>query len=48
MKTFAAWSALFTRDIKAVLRSRSQLYSSILTPLLFLIFLGNGEGLAVI
>lgn len=48
MKTFAAWSALFNRDIKAVLRSRSQLYSSILTPLLFLIFLGNGvsEGLS--
>ena len=43
----AAW-ALFLRDIRSVLRSRSQLYSSILTPLLFLVFLGNGvsEGLA--
>jgi ABC-2 type transport system permease protein len=38
--------ALFERDIKAVLRSRSQL-SSMLTPLLLLVFLGNGvsEGL---
>lgn len=48
MRPFHAWSALFKRDMKAVLRSRSQLYSSILTPLLFLIFLGNGvsEGLS--
>jgi ABC-2 type transport system permease protein len=30
------------RDLLAVVRSRSQLYSSIFTPLLFLIFLGNG------
>jgi len=45
---FAAWSALFQRDIRAVIRSRAQLYSSILTPLLFLVFLGNGvsHGLA--
>ncbi len=30
------------RDLRAVARSRSQLYSSMLTPLLFLVFLGNG------
>jgi ABC-2 type transport system permease protein len=43
----AAPAALFERDLRAVLRSRSQLYSSILTPLLFLVFLGIGvsEGL---
>lgn len=48
MNAFAAWSALFLRDIRSVVRSRSQLYSSILTPLLFLVFLGNGvsEGLS--
>lgn len=42
-----AWAALFTRDLRAVARSRSQLYSSMLTPLLILVFLGNGvsEGL---
>ena len=33
---------LATRDLMAIIRSRSQLYSSILTPLLFLVFLGNG------
>ena len=35
------------RDLMAIVRSRSQLYSSMLTPLLFLVFLGNGvsEGL---
>jgi ABC-2 type transport system permease protein len=43
-----ACTALFARDIRAVIRSRSQLYSSILTPLLILLFLGNGvsEGLS--
>ncbi len=48
MNAFAAWSAMFQRDIRAVIRSRSQLYSAILTPLLFLVFLGNGvsHGLA--
>lgn len=48
MNAFSAWSALFVRDIKGVVRSRSQLYSSIFTPLLFLVFLGNGvsEGLS--
>ncbi|MGE5596553.1 MAG: ABC transporter permease [Hyphomicrobiales bacterium] len=38
----AACLALFNRDIKGVIRSRSQLYSSMFTPLLFLVFLGNG------
>jgi ABC-2 type transport system permease protein len=38
----AASTALFVRDIRAVLRSRSQLYSSMFTPLLFLVFLGQG------
>jgi ABC-2 type transport system permease protein len=33
---------LARRDLLAVVRSRSQLYSSMLTPLLFLVFLGNG------
>jgi ABC-2 type transport system permease protein len=42
MSGFAATSALFSRDLKSVVRSRSQLYSSIFTPLLILIFLGNG------
>ncbi len=42
MNTFSAWSAMFVRDMQAVIRSRSQLYSSIFTPLLFLVFLGNG------
>ena len=37
MNAFAAWSAMFQRDIRAVVRSRAQLYSSILTPLLFLV-----------
>ncbi len=36
-----AW-AIAARDLWAVARSRSQLYSSVLTPLLFLVFLGNG------
>lgn len=34
--------ALAARDLRAVVRSRSQLYSSILTPLLILLFLGTG------
>ncbi|MCC6382479.1 MAG: ABC transporter permease [Dehalococcoidia bacterium] len=48
MKALTACSALFGRDLRAVLRSRSQLYSSVLTPLLILVFLGNGvsEGLS--
>lgn len=40
--TTAAISALAGRELLGVVRSRSQLYSSILTPLLFLLFLGNG------
>ncbi len=48
MKSVQAVLALFARDIRSVAKSRSQLYSSILTPLLVLVFLGNGvsEGLA--
>lgn len=48
MSAVGAWYALFLRDIRGVIRSRSQLYSSILTPLIFLVFLGNGvsEGLS--
>lgn len=42
MSGMGAALALFERDIKSVLRSRSQLYSSLMTPLLFLVFLGNG------
>jgi ABC-2 type transport system permease protein len=33
---------LMERDLRAVARSRSQLYSSMFTPLLFLVFLGAG------
>lgn len=38
---------LLERDLRAVVRARSQLYSSMFTPLLFLVFLGAGvsEGL---
>ncbi|HEX6031390.1 MAG TPA: ABC transporter permease [Tepidiformaceae bacterium] len=42
MSAVAATTALFRRDIQAVVRSRSQLYSSIFTPLLLLVFLGTG------
>jgi ABC-2 type transport system permease protein len=42
MSTSTAALALFERDIKAVARSRSQLYSSMFTPLLLLVFLGTG------
>jgi ABC-2 type transport system permease protein len=47
MNSLGASFALFSRDLKAVARSRSQLYSSMFTPLLFLVFLGTGvsEGL---
>src|SRR3990170_4092825 len=43
----AACAALLQRDIRAVLRSRSQLYSSMLFPLMLLAILGTGvsEGL---
>ena len=42
MSAIAATAALFTRDIRGVVRSRSQLYSSMFTPLLLLVFLGTG------
>lgn len=47
MSAAAASVALLQRDLRAVTRSRSQLYSSMLTPLLLLVFLGTGvsEGL---
>ena len=43
----SAAATIAKRDLLAIARSRSQLYSSMLTPLLFLVFLGNGvsEGL---
>ncbi len=43
----SAWLALLERDLRAVARSRSQLYSSILFPLMLLALLGAGvsEGL---
>ncbi len=37
-----AWRALVARDLWHVVRSRSQLYSSIVTPLLLLVVLGTG------
>ncbi len=40
--TIAAWQALVLRDLRHVTRSRSQLYSSMLTPLLLLTVLGTG------
>ncbi len=48
MNTASACAALVMRDLRGVVRARSQLYSSVFTPLLFLVFLGNGvsEGLA--
>lgn len=42
MNAVDACLALFARDVRSVARSRSQLYSSLFTPLLFLVFLGNG------
>ena len=42
MSALAATAALFTRDIRGVVRARSQLYSSMFTPLLLLVFLGTG------
>jgi ABC-2 type transport system permease protein len=35
-------AAIAFRDLRGVARSRSQLYSSVLTPLIFLLFLGTG------
>lgn len=47
MSVLIACGALLQRDVRAVLRSRSQLYSSILFPLILLAILGTGvsEGL---
>jgi ABC-2 type transport system permease protein len=47
MSAAAACAALLQRDVRAVLRSRSQLYSSMLFPLMLLAILGTGvsEGL---
>ena len=47
MSALIACGALLQRDVRAVLRSRSQLYSSILFPLILLAILGAGvsEGL---
>ncbi len=47
MSALIACGALLQRDVRAVLRSRSQLYSSILFPLMLLAILGAGvsEGL---
>ncbi len=47
MSAFAACQAILQRDLRAVLRSRSQLYSSVLLPLMLLAILGTGvsEGL---
>jgi ABC-2 type transport system permease protein len=42
MSDLSAAAGLFQRDMRAVARSRSQVYSSILTPLLLLVFLGIG------
>ncbi len=46
-RTVNAWSALLTRDLRAFFRSRSQLTSSLLLPLMLLAILGIGvtEGL---
>jgi ABC-2 type transport system permease protein len=47
MSALPACAALALRDLRSVFRSRSQLYSSMLTPLMLLLFLGTGvsEGL---
>ena len=42
MSAVAACQAILQRDLRAVLRSRSQLYSSILFPLMILAILGTG------
>lgn len=42
MSTFDAIAALVVRDLRGVFRSRSQLYSSILFPLMLLAILGTG------
>jgi ABC-2 type transport system permease protein len=40
--TLSAWNALFMRDLRAFLRSRAQLSSSLLFPLMLLAILGVG------
>jgi ABC-2 type transport system permease protein len=47
VNSLAACQAILQRDLRAVLRSRSQLYSSVLFPLMLLAILGTGisEGL---
>ena len=40
--TLLAWQALLERDLRALFRSRSQLYSSILLPLMLLAIIGTG------
>ncbi len=40
--TFSAWGALLTRDLRAFLRSRSQVFSSLALPLMLLGILGVG------
>src|SRR2546425_2740725 len=47
LRTTIAVEAILQRDLRAVLRSRSQLYSSLLFPLMLLAILGTGvsEGL---
>lgn len=42
MSAISAVATMAQRELLNIARSRSQLYSSILTPLLFLLFLGNG------
>lgn len=38
----AVWEALLTRDLRAFLRSRSQVLSSLMLPLMLLAIMGNG------
>lgn len=47
LRAVIACQAILQRDLRAVLRSRSQLYSSLLFPLMLLVILGTGvsEGL---
>lgn len=40
--SISACTALMVRDLRAVARSRSQVYSSVFTPLMLLVFLGTG------
>ena len=47
MSAVVACGALLSRDLRAVARSRSQLYSSMLTPLLFLVFFAAVDSILV-